>query len=1341
MCAGGTDPFFPSMDPVSTTAKIPSYVQPRCLEDEGLFVGERPWVSNNNMNIMENRLMADPLQALRWFGGDGRILSLANPIKPNPTRLFTFPCQHPDPDDALVYRKVVHVEHDERKTTHASRPCQLDVDVHALTFFHHPLFSREHMLASRLQQLHGQFEARQQARLTAFLTDKIHALREAVKSITGGLQLHSPNVHMQQQSQEYIHEIRKTRSLRDMEEQKDRNLLKSILKVWKEMKTLREFQKFTNTSLKLNLIRKEDGSGNREEEYEEGICEEIQQIHDEFQQEYQKQLELFHQHQEHWKSWKKNKRMKLRSRQRRHRQNQMETELMSNEEKQNEEEEEEEEEQEPALSERPSEFDRDKAERLVRERVSQSRWKPGQVRIIPQLSETAAVTLTDLCPRVEQQRREELQRHSLFVRLLVNNKEVSRTAGHVLDDSFHIHFGQIFNVQIKHWPESIQLQVLEVTSRSSDSLANLFVPIPETSVLAGTALMQRLEFSSEQRVTFEHEATGSNIPVYIGGDMAAVTPLTSGTLACSVAWGMGADGTVLVPDLCTTPKDLLFGPADAITSIGAVGVTDTPRLARWIRESRLDPNDPNNATLMQLHMVTEGGQMTSAEFFRLEQLQEEFDFVSEEELLCSRRLRLLRLRNQEQPEFRACRLVPLMDREIPEKVFLEYEKRQNAKNIVDIKEHLIPHRAVVAQYILKVREEVLCMFVEVRHQYTLSDVVIEEQSLNLRMLGMGLFTMAEKRRPLKPKRKERLKVATQNLSAGDVKLLVNISKAYNLPRRQNTRQEAMSHTTPSVLNTFCTTPPRQSSQGEPEHAQDLLRPFVEVSFQRRTCRTTTAHGPNPSWHEELQLPFRALNGDYSSTTLQSLRDEVYINLFDELTYNIQEGDRETDGETHTRTEKVWLGFINIPFNTLYLQSRIEGTFKINVPKVLLGYRLEQEGLQGFWHLQNPCQAAFLSVYLTTEPLIIPGEPVREKFESHEESRLLFGAEAFRRQCHAAFPNRRLLTTVMDITGQTLIVTRYLHPLKPPSELLEINPGHPDSTVKLLARFISLIPFTPDSVTFSGICDLWTTCDQFLTLLCGDEEEHSVLLCCFFLALGKKSWLLLGSAIPEGPTAYVLTKEDDMSYLIWNASSGQRYQQFDSFCPLQSVGSLVGTDNIWFNMQACDSPMRVNFDVSKTKLWKPLFSHSFPNPGLGSVQPQTLSFQPTDRSTALELQDRIEKVLKEKVMEWRPLQPTRWNRHCTAVLRRALPDLEFGLVSDSKRSGGDLQHILNEYQMCGFPLQMPFSELWPIVERVHSTGVHECQVPNVEFALAVYVHPYPSNVMSVWVYIASLKCLR
>lgn len=48
--------------------------------------------------------------------------------------------------------------------------------------------------------------------------------------------------------------------------------------------------------------------------------------------------------------------------------------------------------------------------------------------------------------------------------------------------------------------------------------------------------------------------------------------------------------------------------------------------------------------------------------------------------------------------------------------------------------------------------------------------------------------------------------------------------------------------------------------------------------------------------------------------------------------------------------------------------------------------------------------------------------------------------------------------------------------------------------------------------------------------------------------------------PQGPTAYVLTYEQNQ-YLIWNPSNGQSYGQYDAFCPLQTVGSLVSGDNV------------------------------------------------------------------------------------------------------------------------------------------------------------------------------------
>ena len=38
--------------------------------------------------------------------------------------------------------------------------------------------------------------------------------------------------------------------------------------------------------------------------------------------------------------------------------------------------------------------------------------------------------------------------------------------------------------------------------------------------------------------------------------------------------------------------------------------------------------------------------------------------------------------------------------------------------------------------------------------------------------------------------------------------------------------------------------------------QTRVQPFVEVMFQHNTVRTSTGDGPNPSFNEELTLPFR-----------------------------------------------------------------------------------------------------------------------------------------------------------------------------------------------------------------------------------------------------------------------------------------------------------------------------------------------------------------------------------------------------------------------------------------------------------------------------------------------------
>lgn len=69
---------------------------------------------------------------------------------------------------------------------------------------------------------------------------------------------------------------------------------------------------------------------------------------------------------------------------------------------------------------------------------------------------------------------------------------------------------------------------------------------------------------------------------------------------------------------------------------------------------------------------------------------------------------------------------------------------------------------------------------------------------------------------------------------------------------------------------------------------------------------------------------------------------------------------------------------------------------------------------------------------------------------------------------------------------------------------------------------------------------------------------------------------------------------------------------------------------------------------------------------------------TDSCTVSLSLHRIEKILKEKIMEWRPRQPTRWNRYCTSTLKQFLPKLELSRGQDvAEGHRHELQSLLGD----------------------------------------------------------------
>ncbi|KAG8187652.1 hypothetical protein JTE90_005504 [Oedothorax gibbosus] len=1314
--------FHPSYKPVPMKLKIPESTEPKSGIEEESVIAKMPNVSSRNMNTLENRLLFQ--KEFQWFGEDGLVKMLPDPVCDSPIRQV--PTDTADNFPLVEYVKAsLNSEHFKLKSE-GGKGYRLELDISSICFLHHPLFSTEHVIESRLLQMCDKHLCNVKEDLLSILKYKLKELRTSVsnlkQSLQKGMQETSVNNERHIRLKQLQKDIRQTKKLRDLKEFEQKSLWASIIGTWEELKLCRQNQLFTSTSLNLKIQEERPNRATEKEEWERELTEELEEETEDYESCSEKLFEEYESALARWKQWSKDrklalKRHKLRQKQKDDSQAEEENEedLLATKLQ-----------DEKILSEpempKPKpvpKFNAATTHEKLKSNSIKMRRSPGEPILHITIDHDTPITPINECPRDEVQRRNAVSKKKLYFKIMFNDKKVSETCEKNIGQDFKAVWGQIFKLQILHAPQSVRIEILEGGFINGTLVAELFIPIPAAAQTSSQAKLVDHQFSSDKYNPPKSNSVGSGVS-HKFKDGTETFLLANGVLKCSLTWGVDEDGNVLVPSNVQEHRNETEN-ANPISHLLNSRFFNVNKLRQWIKKSNLDPQNAENAAIFKFLQEVGLDVDCPAEdlsTFHLDPMCDELELCSAEELESSKRFQLLNLRAQEEGEFQHLRMVPANEEDIKEDL-VECLKRR-ASDIQKKDNEGEEQREQAKILMQKVREEVAKRFYVSQHQKLLEDVVTEEKVPSIGTIGFSILKLFQTKRPLYPERKDRKKIICSNANL-DVKIIVRILHASNVPVRKDTRSKKDM---------------KQNGDDCAVFFESQVQPFVEVMFQRTAIKTGIAEGPHPTWNEELELPFRALNDNYTPSSLEGVKDVVYINLFDEITVNLLEEGGGREGVVHERLERRWLGNLKVPFTTLYLNSKIEGTFRVNIPPVLLSYENEpRPWLTGLSDAAS--NHTYLSFFMTIEPCLPLPDVFRDQFDSTEPEKVLAEVEKWRQSVIPRYPDRMIKLMAVDLSGKWIFVTRYLRPLPPPEELTNGNQVSVE-VMELLARFVSLFPTVADSVAFPGLCDIWSTSDQFLQLLTGDEEEHALLLCSFFLHLGKRSMLLLGSGVPEGPTAYVATWGEGGEVDVWNASSGEHFGVSDNHCPLQSVGCLIGPENVWANIQRSSHPSRINFDLNRTSDWKPFFNRSFPNPGLRSIQPSSLTYTTTDPEYVEKLQESIEKCLKESVEKWRKNMTTVWNKKCNKVLYKVLKKLERNVGrTASDDSLQELEHMMDQFKMDGFPLTMPYTDTESVIETVFATGIHLTEDATAEFSVAVYIHPYPCCILAVWVYVAVL----
>ena len=165
--------------------------------------------------------------------------------------------------------------------------------------------------------------------------------------------------------------------------------------------------------------------------------------------------------------------------------------------------------------------------------------------------------------------------------------------------------------------------------------------------------------------------------------------------------------------------------------------------------------------------------------------------------------------------------------------------------------------------------------------------------------------------------------------------------------------------------------------------------------------------------------------------------------------------------------------------------------------------------------------------------------------------------------------------------------------------------------------------------------MWQSAHTFLTILKGDIEDHSTLLCNLLLGFGLDAYVAVGFSI-NGPHVWVVTRSklDNKKYTVtfWESLSGQRINVDDPkvFRFYKKIHCVFNDNKFFANIQIDDTVFNTNYFLEDEFLWKAIPIDKLTSLGKYSFTPILEINQIHPGS----IENKIEKEIKNKIGKFR-----------------------------------------------------------------------------------------------------------